>query len=64
MKITCESCGEDITLPNKKNRARKTSNKNHSIAVCRQCGQKNFVDTITRYNSKREDYTGEPSDFR
>lgn len=63
MKVTCENCGEDIALPNKKNKARKSSNRNHSIVVCRQCGHKNFVDTVTRYNEKREEYTGHPSDF-
>jgi RNase P subunit RPR2 len=63
MRITCESCGEEISLPNKKNKARKTSDRNHSIVVCRQCGHKNFVDTISRYNAKREDYTGQKGDF-
>lgn len=63
MRTSCENCGEDISLPNKKNKARKTSNHNHSIVVCRQCGHKNFIDAITRYNAKREDYTGKKEDF-
>ena len=55
MKVTCDNCGDDVNLPNHKNKARKTSNRNHSIVICKQCGYKNFVDALTRYD-KREDY--------
>ena len=63
MEIICGNCGESVKLPNHKNKARKTSNKNHSIVICKQCGQKNFVDTVTRYDLKREEYTGRPNDY-
>jgi RNase P subunit RPR2 len=62
MKVICESCGDEVVLPNKKNHARKTSNKNHSIVMCRQCGHKNFVNALTRYDLKREEYTGRKDD--
>jgi DNA-directed RNA polymerase subunit RPC12/RpoP len=64
MRIICSNCGEEITVPNHKNKAHKSSDKNHSIVLCRQCGHRNFVDTVSRYNGKREEYTGEASDFR
>ena len=54
MRITCEKCGENISMPNKKHQIRKSANKNHSIVTCKHCGHKNFVDTVTRFNAKRD----------
>lgn len=63
MRVTCENCGENISLPNKKNRIRKSSNKVHTITVCKQCGHRNFVDAITRYDNDK-DYSSKLPDVR
>jgi hypothetical protein len=49
MNITCEKCGADINVPNKKNQMRKSCNKTHRIVMCKSCGCTNYVPVLFRY---------------